>query len=223
MTSNQEHLNRRIRETVSNLSDEELSEMLHAAANNYTAFALKVARDELAKREQFKLILQRTEQGAIKQMERSDSTATLAAPQEGEPGSVEEDSTGGNSSRCYIEVWQEKNFEGEYMYIEGPGEYPVLCTADIDWGNSISSIRVGPNAFVHMYSFRDFKGAMITLGPNEEVSDLGLLKFDNEIDSIKVIDSIKIFNRSSGEGEKRKSNRSSGESEKRKSNRRKRH
>jgi hypothetical protein len=58
-----------------------------------------------------------------------------------------------------------------------------------------------------VYGCRDFKGAMITLGPNEEVSDLGVLKLDNEVDSIKVIDSIRIFDRSGFDFEKRKGNR----------------
>ena len=207
MASNQEHLNRRIRQTVSNLSDEELIEMLQTSASDYTPFALKVAREELAKREQFKLALQQTEQEPIKQMELSDPIPALTELVEGEPGSVEKDSTGGKIGRCYIEVWQDKNFEGEYICIEGPGEYPVLRTTGINWCDSISSIRVGPSAFVHVYGCRDFKGAMITLGPNEEVSDLGVLKLDNEVDSIKVIDSIRIFDRSGFDFEKRKGNR----------------
>lgn len=205
MTSNQQHLNRRIRQTLSNLSDEKLIEILYTSASDYTPFALKVAREELAKREQFKLVVQQTE--PIEQMELPDPIVTLTVPLEGEPGSVEEGSTGGESGRCYIEVWQDRNFEGEYICIEGPGEYPVLWTTGINWCDSISSIRVGPNAFVHVYGCRDFKGAMITLGPNEEVSDLGLLKLDNEIDSIQIIDSIRIFDRSGFDCEKRKSNR----------------
>lgn len=202
MTSLQEDLNRRIRETVSNLSDEELIEMLRASDSDYTPFALKVAREELAKREQFKLVLQQTEQEPIKQIDLPNAPATLTAPLGDDLGSAEDDWIGRESSGCYIEVWQDKNFEGESIYIEGPGEYPVLRAASVNWCDSISSIRVGPHAFVHVYGCRDFKGAMITLGPNEEVSDLELLKLDNEIDSIKVIDSIRIFERSALDGER---------------------
>src|SRR5262249_39269025 len=96
-------------------------------------------------------------------------------------------------TECYIEVWRDKNFEGESLIIKGPGEIPDLCANHLTWCSRISSLRVGPRAFVLAYAARGFKGDVIRLGPSEEVPDLANVKFDHEIDSIRIIDSIKVF------------------------------
>lgn len=94
---------------------------------------------------------------------------------------------------CYIDVWREADFGGERRRIYGPGEFPTLESEAGDWGDSIGSLRVGPRAFVLAYHSRDFKDRMVAFGPNDEVADLCDLKFEDEIDSVKVIDSMKIF------------------------------
>ena len=99
------------------------------------------------------------------------------------------------SSDCYVDVWRDADFGGEMIRIEGPGEYPALDFAQGDWGDDIGSLRVGPNAFVIAYRRRDFKDEPVTFGPNDEVADLGQLKCDDAIESVKVIDSLKIFDR----------------------------
>ncbi len=96
---------------------------------------------------------------------------------------------------CYIDVWSDANFEGESLRIEGPAEYPRLRFSQGDWGDRIGSLRVGPNAFVIAYRDENFVDRQVTFGPLEEVADLGDLKFDDEIDSMRVIDSLKIFDR----------------------------
>lgn len=48
--SDQESLNKAIRETVSGLSDDDLSEILKAPKPQYTAFARQVAEEEIARR-----------------------------------------------------------------------------------------------------------------------------------------------------------------------------
>ena len=98
-------------------------------------------------------------------------------------------------SGCYIDVWMKANFEGESVRIQGPAEYPALGFAQGDWGDKISSLRVGPNAFVIAYCDPNFCDRQITFGPDDEVADLRGLKFDDDIDSIRVIDSLKIFDR----------------------------
>ena len=99
------------------------------------------------------------------------------------------------SGDCYIDVWRETDFRGETMRIHGPAEYTALHLASGNWGDDIGSLRVGPNAFVLAYHRRDFQDELITFGPNDEVADLGQFKFDDDIESLKVIDSLKIFNR----------------------------
>lgn len=96
---------------------------------------------------------------------------------------------------CYIDVWREADFEGESIRIEGPGEYPTLRFAQGDWGDRIGSLRVGPTAFVIAYRDENFGDRQVAFGPDEEVADLSELDFDDEIDSVRVIDSLKIFDR----------------------------
>ena len=95
---------------------------------------------------------------------------------------------------CYIDVWRETDFRGEKIRIQGPAEYASLEFAQGNWCDDIGSLRVGPNAFVMAYHRRDFQDELITFGPNDEVADLGQFKFDDDIESMKVIDSLKIFN-----------------------------
>jgi hypothetical protein len=107
---------------------------------------------------------------------------------------------GKKSSGCYIDVWRDANFEGEAIRIEGPAEYPNLEFSDGDWGDHIGSLRVGPYAFVLAYRDKGFEDTMIAFGPNQEVADLDELHFDDDMDSIKVIDSLKILDyRSEGD------------------------
>jgi hypothetical protein len=100
-----------------------------------------------------------------------------------------------DKSGCYIDVWMKANFEGESVRIQGPAEYPSLIFAQGDWGDRISSLRVGPNAFVITYRDPNFGDRQVTFGPDDEVADLGDLKFDDDIDSMRLIDSMKIFDR----------------------------
>lgn len=102
---------------------------------------------------------------------------------------------GERASDCYIEVWRDVNFEGEMIRIYGPAEYPDLRFVQGNWGDDIGSLRVGPKAFVLAYRDQNFKDQPVTFGPNDEVADLRELKFNDEIDSLKVIDSLKIFDR----------------------------
>src|SRR5687768_62983 len=99
------------------------------------------------------------------------------------------------SGDCYVDVWREADFRGETMRIQGPAEYPTLGFAQGDWGDDIGSLRVGPNAFVMAYRRRDFRDECVTFGPNDEVADLAHYKLDDDLESIKVVDSLKIFDR----------------------------
>jgi hypothetical protein len=97
------------------------------------------------------------------------------------------------SDDCYVDVWRDADFGGEMLRIQGPAEYPLLVFAQGDWGDDIGSLRVGPGAFVIAYHRRDFQDEPVTFGPNDECADLRQLKCDDEIESVKVIDSLKIF------------------------------
>ncbi len=96
---------------------------------------------------------------------------------------------------CYVDIWRDANFGGESLRLYGPAEFPRLRFEQGDWGDQIGSLRVGPRAFVLAYRDRDFKDKKVTFGPNDEVADLSEWKFDDDIDSVQVIDSLKIFDR----------------------------
>jgi hypothetical protein len=99
------------------------------------------------------------------------------------------------SEDCYIDIWREKNFEGDHLRLEGPAEFPTLMLSSEHWGDHISSLRVGPTAFVLAYKDKNFKDIMVSFGPCQEVADLSHYKLDDGIDSIKIIDSLKILYR----------------------------
>ena len=37
---------------------------------------------------------------------------------------------------CYLEVWRDPKYEGEYFRIEGPGEYQALEFGSLIWADS---------------------------------------------------------------------------------------
>jgi len=172
--SKQESLNKRIRETVSSLSDEELLDMVNAPS--YTPFARRVASEEVSRRKRTKAT--------------QEVSPEFAMP---DPGAFRKETPEYKHAGCYIELWSDKEFEGECLRIEGPVERQALESEVLEWGDSISSLRVGPSAFVLVYAEKDFKGAMMSFGPGQEVADLEALSFDDEIDSLRLVDSMKVF------------------------------
>lgn len=96
---------------------------------------------------------------------------------------------------CYVDIWRDANFEGESLRLYGPAEFPNLRFMQGNWGDQIGSLRVGPRALVLAYRDAQFQDKRVTFGPNDEIPDLNALKFDDDIDSVQVIDSLKIFDR----------------------------
>jgi hypothetical protein len=176
MSSRKKHLLKRVRKTMSNLSDEDLIKIVQNPPLHYTPFALQAAREELSKRKQMKTL--------------SKDIATL---REIKGDNSRQGPQRSNSTSCYIELWREKDFEGSYLLIEGPAEYEALIAVAEDWGNNIGSLRVGPDAFVLAYEDKGFRGEMIRFGPCQEIADLTDIRFDDEIDSMKIINSVRIF------------------------------
>ena len=183
MSSERDKLNERIRQTIRNLRDEDLIHVAQSRSGEYTRYALDVARAEIEKRGGKDALRKRLKEPAKKSPGQDEFlTAVRLRPLSAR-----------SSTGCYIEVWRDKNFEGECLTIEGPGEIEDLCSNHMSWCGSIKSLRVGPHAFVLAYGDKEFKGKMISLGPGEELADLGNIKFDDEIDSIRIVDSIKVF------------------------------
>jgi hypothetical protein len=98
-------------------------------------------------------------------------------------------------NECYVDVWREADFRGETRRLYGPASHPTLHFREGDWGDDIGSIRVGPHAFVMVFRGENYAEEMLALGPNDEASDLRALNFENAIDSLRLINSLKIFDR----------------------------
>lgn len=151
--------------------------MRRATTQNYTPFARQVADEEISRRRRMKAAC----------------TEDASGTHDADPATLRTQAAGDNRADCYIEVWTEKNFEGEHLRIEGPVECQTLEVASLEWGDAISSLRVGPTAFVLVYAEKGFKGAMMSFGPRQEAPNLEELNFNDAIDSIKLVNSIKVF------------------------------
>jgi hypothetical protein len=121
VSSKRRNLNKRTRETISSLEDDQIIKMLQGSPLDYTPFALRVAREELAKRRSMKSL-----QNDMADARELDAATSQGGPIAASPGS------------CYIEVWLDKNFEGEYLRIEGPAQYDSLRSAAADWGMTLA-------------------------------------------------------------------------------------
>lgn len=167
-TASQDHVNKRIHDTVLGLRDEDYPLAMLQRPPQRNSLALKLERRELARR---------------KRMNERQKRKAAGKKKAGPPGA--------ESGDCWVEVWRESNFKGTPVRIHGPAEYATLRFGNEDWSNRIASLRVGPHAFVLAYRDKDFKAEMVSFGPNQEVENLREFKFDNEIDSLKLIDSMK--------------------------------
>lgn len=98
-------------------------------------------------------------------------------------------------NECYVDVWREAGFKGETRRLQGPASHPHLHFRDSDWGDDIGSLRVGPQAFLMAYRGENYTEACLTLGPNDQVADLREQEFADAIDSLQLINSLKIFDR----------------------------
>jgi hypothetical protein len=170
-----DRLNKRIRETVSALSDEKLRAILDGALSDYSPYARQVAAEELMRRRE----------------ERADRAGRpVSAICNPDFENCDEETNG-----CYVIIWSGKDCEGEHLRIDGPIQYNTLTAHSGSWGNDISSLKVGPEAFVEIFADENFQGKMICFGPGEAVPDLAEYAFDDDAESIKVISSIRLLER----------------------------
>src|SRR5262249_10981485 len=158
--------------------------VVQSTSGEYTPFARDVAHEEIERR---------GGEGVLRRELREKQAPMASAEAESIRGARPKPFTPLISTVCYLEIWPDKHFEGESLIIKGPVEIPDLCANHLTWCSRIRSLRVGPEAFVLAYSQKRFKGDVIRLGPSEEVADLSNVKFDEHIDSIRIVDSIKVF------------------------------
>jgi len=172
MTGDPNHIEEAVRETLAGLSDRDL--ILRTQSREYTEFAREAAREELARR----------------------TRVQPSQPVQVPDSSVEESlrpASQAEGAGCYIDLWKDKDYEGKHVHITGPRQYSDLQSFPSEWGNNVSSLRVGPCAFVEAYDQKGLTGKMVCFGPNQDVPDLAEIEFENKIGSMKIISVIKIF------------------------------
>lgn len=101
--------------------------------------------------------------------------------------SVAATSRSSRSAGCYIDIFEDTNFNDNSLRVHGPAEYSNLQSlGGHDWGDQIGSVRTGPNCWAIVYSDENFSDTSNVIGPNSVISDLGDL--EDEIDSMKLLD-----------------------------------
>ena len=90
---------------------------------------------------------------------------------------------------CYIEVFDDDNFDMDdaHVKLQGPKEFASLSdVSGKNWNNDIESVIVGSNARVKAYSEKDFKGTELAFAPGQRVPKLGKVDMSNDIESMKI-------------------------------------
>lgn len=89
---------------------------------------------------------------------------------------------------CWVRVYRDVGFGGELVTLYGPGESKDITgwkwPSGDELGDSISSLRTGPNAWFIGYEDEDFEDKTIHVGPNATVARMG--DMDNQIDSFQL-------------------------------------
>ena len=76
-----------------------------------------------------------------------------------------------NPNGCYVLVYEQPDWHGAGVVLNGPARWPSLERVLINeenWRNRIRSIQVGPAATVTAYTDAAFQGASRRLAPNSD-------------------------------------------------------
>ena len=90
---------------------------------------------------------------------------------------------------CWIEIFEDDNYDAAdpHIKIQGPKEFSTVRHLEgKDGANDFESVIVGPNASIHAYEDKDFKGTEITFASGHRVPNLGKLDMANDIESMKI-------------------------------------
>lgn len=112
---------------------------------------------------------------------------------------------------CWLDIYDQTDFKGKHVRIEGPAELASLAKLDGEnWDNRIDSLAVGPKAQVLAYRQESFKedttgptyhgdaiknwkedpksysDVEIAFGPGHQEHHLGELNFHHNINSLKI-------------------------------------
>ena len=94
----------------------------------------------------------------------------------------------GESNGCWVEVFTNKGFRGRPQRLYGPADFPMLRIRENGMGESLSSLRVGPHAYVQCFDASNFQQTLFWLLPNEVVNDVAQLRAVQQINSVRLWD-----------------------------------
>ena len=89
---------------------------------------------------------------------------------------------------CWIDFFDSNRFSGNRMRLRGPAEFAGLRVREENFGHTISSISVGPCAYVQCYKAHDFRDTIFWLLPNQSIESLADLDCPDNIDAIRLYD-----------------------------------
>jgi hypothetical protein len=94
----------------------------------------------------------------------------------------------GRSAGCYVDVYENNDFKGLFTRIWGPGTYETLTFNGKNYSNIISSAIAGPKAYVRFNDGDQRENHSIWLMPNERMSDMGKVNFNDRTKLIEILD-----------------------------------
>ena len=88
---------------------------------------------------------------------------------------------------CYVDIFEDEDFDDESLRVYGPAEYSDLeDLGGHDWDDRIGSVRTGPKCWAVVCADKGFDDTRNVIGPDSLISNLG--DMENEIGSMKLLD-----------------------------------
>jgi len=94
----------------------------------------------------------------------------------------------GDSNGCWVEVFGNKSFRGKPQRLYGPADFPMLRIRENGMSDTLSSLRVGPHAYLQCFHNSNFADTVFWLLPNEQVEDVDRLRAAEAINSVRLWD-----------------------------------
>jgi hypothetical protein len=87
---------------------------------------------------------------------------------------------------CWVDVFELSQFRARRRRLFGPADFPNVRSRLPDWGVSIDSLIVGPDAHVRLYRVAAPQATVVWLKPGQQVGDVADLRIDDDVDSIEI-------------------------------------
>jgi hypothetical protein len=89
---------------------------------------------------------------------------------------------------CWVDVFELPLFRGRRRRLYGPTEFVSLRSRTSQWGISISSVIVGPEAHVRLFRSSEAQSAALWMQPGHAYQDLSNWGIGEDVDSLSILD-----------------------------------